>query len=166
MGSNFWKDFYLTILGRRKLLPTCPNLSIHRTILFENIKVMNLNIWLFIEKEQLKLSKNGTSSVSDIWIWFRSRINSLNNTHFPQGMTIQNTPNDGVRIFDYSSLFQYVNHLGLNQKICDDSPKRNNSYLFLHVLISRIFNSIPHMLKDDVRNIHLLLCTKAIHDVL
>src|SRR4051812_45675756 len=137
MGSNFWKDFYLTILGRRKLLPTCPNLSIHRTILFENIKVMNLNIWLFIEKEQLKLSKNWTTSVSNIWIWFRSRINSLNKTHFPQSMTIQNTPNDCIRIFDYSSIFQLFNHLGLNQKIGNNPPKRNNiSFLLRSVLIS------------------------------
>src|SRR4051812_10442669 len=112
---------------------------------------------MFIEKEQLKLSKNWTSLVSNIWIWFRSRINSLNKTYFPQSMTIQNTPNDGVRIFDYSCIFQLFNHLGLNQKIGNNPSKRNNSsFLLCFALISRVLHSIPQVIENNVGAIHLL----------
>src|SRR3954463_15321358 len=53
----------------------------------------------------------------------------------------------------------------MNQKICDDSTKRNSGTTFFSEGVTGILHSLPHMVEDNVDSINLLLSGNAIQNV-
>src|SRR3954463_16452129 len=70
-----------------------------------------------------------------------------------------------AKVFDSTFSFQILNNLVVNQKVCNDSSKRNNSTIFHSEGISGTPHSIPHVIEDYVNNINLLLSGNAIQIV-
>src|SRR4051812_39938974 len=53
----------------------------------------------------------------------------------------------------------------MNQKVCDNSTKRNNGTTFFSEGISGLLHSLPHMVEDNVDSINLLLSGNAVQNV-
>src|SRR3954470_20330215 len=106
-----------------------------------------------------------TSSASCFWERLRIDSNSLNKIHLSQGVSIQTTSCISNKILDDSLSFQVFNNLGMNQKICNYSSKRNNITLLYSESISGIPYSIPHMIEYYEDNINLLLSGNAVQNI-
>src|SRR4051812_44324006 len=121
--------------------------------------------WYLTSEEGFKVSKNRISSASCSRKRLRGFDDSINNLHLSQSESIQATSSGNDKVFDSTFSFQVLNNLGVNQKVCNDSSKRNDSTIFHSEGISGIPHSIPHVIEDYVDNINLLLSGNAIQNV-
>src|SRR4051812_43752825 len=60
---------------------------------------------------------------------------------------------------------QTLNNLGMHQKVCNNSTKRNDCSTFFSKGVSGILHSFPHMVEDNVDSINLFLGGNAIQNV-
>src|SRR4051812_15945160 len=107
-----------------------------------------------------------TSSASCFWERLRIDSNSLNKIHLSQGVSIQLTSCISNKILDDSLSFQVFNNLGMNQKICNYSSKRNNITLLCSESISGVPYNTPHVVENYIDNVNLLLSGNAVQNVL
>src|SRR4051812_9701674 len=125
---------------------------------------------MFNFEKQFKVSQSKSFFGQNFSVHSGRSTNGLDQAHLLQSVSILSASTCCIDILDNSSFLQITNNPSLNQKICNNSSKRNNISLVLGILQFEFFSRVPHMIprvvENDERKIHLLFITNKIHNVL